>query len=99
VPDIVHSLLATEAALVKLGARGISAAEAEQTLWNRHAVVKNRRGHPTRRQGRDRRLLIGHTDSNRPLTLVIEQTVEPATWLLVTGWVSTPAERKILMRS
>jgi hypothetical protein len=32
------------------------------------------------------------------LTLVIERTVEPTTWLIVTGWDSTEAERKILER-
>jgi len=99
VSDAVIQLLATEAALEKLGARGVSAAEAEQTLWNRHVVAKNRRGRPERRQGDARRLLIGESDANRVLTLVIEETVEPTTWLLVTGWDSTPAERKILEKS
>jgi hypothetical protein len=42
-PEDVKQLLATEAALDKLGARGISTAEAGQTLWNRHAVIKNLR--------------------------------------------------------
>jgi hypothetical protein len=32
VPDVVNQLLATEAALDKLGARGISVVEAEQTI-------------------------------------------------------------------
>jgi hypothetical protein len=41
VPDDVKQLLATEAALDKLGARGISTTEAGQTLWNRHVVIKN----------------------------------------------------------
>jgi hypothetical protein len=99
VADAVKQLLATEAALDKLGARGISTAETEQTLWNRHVLVKNRRGRPERRQREARRLLIGHSDANRVLTLVIEETVEPTTWLLVTGWDSTPAERKILKKS
>jgi hypothetical protein len=30
------------------------------------------------------------------LTLVIEQTIEPTTWLIVTGWSSTDAERNRL---
>jgi uncharacterized DUF497 family protein len=82
VPDAVNQLLATEVALDKLGARGISAAEAEQTIWNRHVVVKNRRGDSERRQPDARRLVIGQSDANRVLTLVIEETVEPTTWLL-----------------
>jgi hypothetical protein len=30
------------------------------------------------------------------VTLVIEQTVDPTTWLIVTGWASTDPERKLL---
>ena len=52
---------------------------------------------PTRgRRAGKRLLLIGHTDGGRPLTLVIERTADPTTWLIVTGWGSTQAERKIL---
>lgn len=43
-----------------------------------------------------RRLLIGATDGGRVLTLVIAQTMEPTTWLVVTGWSSTPVERAIM---
>lgn len=43
-----------------------------------------------------RRLLIGRTDGGRFLTLVIERTVDPAAWLIVTGWVSTQPERRIV---
>ncbi len=43
-----------------------------------------------------RRLLIGRTDGGRSLTLVIEQTLDPTTWLIVTGWEATDSERKIL---
>jgi hypothetical protein len=43
-----------------------------------------------------RRLLIGRTNGDRCLTLVIEQTVDPTTWLIVTGWASTDPERKLL---
>lgn len=98
-PDAISQLLATEAAIDKLGARGISAAEAEQTLWNRHVLVRNRRGSSDRRQRDTRRLLIGHSVVNRYLTLVIEETVEPTIWLLITGWDSTTAERRILEKS
>jgi hypothetical protein len=40
-PDLVHELLATEAALVKRGARGISADEAGQLPRNSHVTVSN----------------------------------------------------------
>src|SRR5215208_6647868 len=45
-------------------------------------------------EGGDRRLLVGRTDGERPLTLVIERTQDPTTWLVVTGWVSTATERR-----
>jgi hypothetical protein len=44
----------------------------------------------------DRRLLIGRTDGGRTLTLVIERTIEPSTWLAITGWTATGHERKML---
>jgi len=93
VPDVVTELLVTEAALDKLGARTISADETEQLLHNEHVTVRNPK------QGAEpgtRRLLIGRTNGGRSLTLVIEQTVDPTTWLIVTGWEATESERKIL---
>jgi hypothetical protein len=90
--DTVRQLLATDIALDKLGGRGISAKEAEQLPRNEHDTVTNPRA-PARR-----RLLIGRTDGGRALTLVIERTVDPTTWLIVTGWDSTETERKILER-
>jgi hypothetical protein len=98
-PDVVNQLLATEVALDKLGARGISSDDAEQTIWNRHVMIRNRRGRAERHQREARRLLIGRNDAGRLLTLVIEETIEPTTWLLVTAWESTPAERMILEKS
>jgi hypothetical protein len=91
--EAIHQLLATDVALDKLGARGISADEAEQLLRNQHATVRNPRAGGD--EGK-RRLLIGRTDGDRTLTLVAEATVDPTTWLIVTGWESTQAERKIL---
>lgn len=82
----------TRRALQKLGVRTISAEEATQLPRNRHVIVSNPRD-PGRR-----RLLIGSTNGGRALTLVIEQTVDPTTWLVVTGWSATLAERRILRR-
>jgi hypothetical protein len=42
--------------------------------------------------------LIGSTDGGRVLMLVIEQTADATAWLVVTGWGSTLAERRILRR-
>lgn len=93
-PDVVHELLATERARNKLGARGISLEEVEQLPRNAHVTVRNPRGaEPARR-----RLLIGRTGGGRVLTVVIERTVDPTTWLIVTGWSATLAERRMLRR-
>lgn len=92
----VHQLLATDDALDKLGARAISAQEAEQLPRNHHVAVRNPREHASRG---GRMLLVGLTDRGRALTLVIERTADPATWLIVTGWSSTVTERKLLAGS
>jgi hypothetical protein len=91
--DAVHQLLATDVALDKLGARRISAEEAEQLPRNAHVTVRDPDGGS---EPGKRRLLIGRSDGGRALTLVIEHTADPTTWLIVTGWESTQAERKIL---
>jgi hypothetical protein len=93
VPDVVHELVVTERALDKLGARGISPDEAAQLPRNRHVVVRNPRD-----AGR-RRFVIGSSAGGRDLTLVVERTMEPTTWLIVTGWDATDAERRILSRA
>jgi len=93
VPDAVHELLVTEVGLAKLGVRQISADEGAQVPRNRHAIVRNPRAGAS--SGR-RRLLIGATDGGRILALVIEQTVESTTSLIVTGWSATVAERRIM---
>lgn len=43
-----------------------------------------------------RRLLVGLTAGGRALTLVIERTIDPTTWLIITGRNSTDTERKLL---
>ncbi len=91
--DSISQLLATDVALDKLGARGISAEEAEQVPRNRHAMVQNPRSGGAPQQ---RLLLIGRTDGGRVLTLVVERTADPTTWLVVTGWSSTERERRLL---
>jgi len=92
VADVVRELVPTDRGLEKLAARSISFREATQLPGNRHVVVRNP-SDPERR-----RLLVGATDGGRVLTLVIEKTVDPTTWLLVTGWSATLAERRILGR-
>lgn len=91
--EMIAQLLATDAARVKLGARNISAAEAGQLPRNRHATMRNPRASGD--EG-DRLLLIGNTDGGRALTLVLERTVDPTSWLIITGWEATERERRIL---
>lgn len=91
--EMIAQLLATDAARVKLGARDISTAEAEQLLRNLHATMRNPRAGG---QEGDRLLLVGRTDGGRALTLVLERTVDPSSWLIVTGWEATDRERRIL---
>jgi uncharacterized DUF497 family protein len=91
-PILVSHLDASDVARMKLGARGISVAEARQLLRNGHEIAPNPRG-----QGeRDRQMLVGRTDGGRVLTLVIESTFDPNSWVIVTGWTASPRERKVL---
>jgi hypothetical protein len=95
----VSELLAPDAAAAKLGARGISVAEAQQLPRNTHVTLRNRgRAQRGRRDLRDRRLLVGDTNGGRTLTLVIERTNDPTSWLIVTGW-PTPRKRRRIDRS
>ncbi len=89
-PDEINELVMIETAVEKLGARGISEAEALQLKDNSNAIAPNPRG------GKERRLLVGLTDGGRSLTLVIEQTLEPSSWLVITGWTAAAHERKML---
>jgi hypothetical protein len=95
-PDAANELLITDVGIEKLGARQITVEEAEETLRNRHVLVPNLRGAQERPQADTRRLLIGRTNGDRAVTLVIEATLDPTTWMIVTGWESTAAERKLL---
>jgi hypothetical protein len=92
----IHNLLATEAALDKLGARNISDDEAEQLSRNPHVTIPNVRGDRDRTQPPERRVLVGQTDGGRTLTLVVEETLDPESWLIITGWESTSVERRLL---
>lgn len=91
-PDVVRELVMIETAVEKLGARGISEAEALQLRANLNTTTRN----PSQSGDVQRRLLIGKTDGGRVLTLVIEQTLEPSTWLVITGWTAATHERKML---
>jgi hypothetical protein len=40
--------------------------------------------------------LIGETDGGRVLTVILAATAEPDRWRPVTGWESSPQERRQL---
>ena len=63
----------TEAAIEKLGARGITTHDARKVPRNDHVLIRNPRGASPGK----RRLLVGRTDGGRVVTLVIEQTIDP----------------------
>jgi hypothetical protein len=93
--DTIYELRVTRAAIMKLAARGISVDEAEELPRNNHVTLRNRgRARRSARKLRDRRLLIGETNGGRTLTLVIERTNDPTSWVIVTGWAATDAERR-----
>ena len=71
-----------------------SADDIRQLLANKHITADNPQA--VGRGGAVRRLLIGQTDGGRYLTVVIEATLDPTTWLPITAWDSTAAERKLL---
>jgi hypothetical protein len=71
--------------------------EIRQLLANPHVTADNPAG-PNPRTEAARYLLIGRTDGGRYLTVVIEATLDPTTWLPVTAWESAESERKILER-
>ena len=72
-----------------------SANEIRQLLAHPHVLAENPRVRSVA-SGPERSLLIGRTDGGRLLTVVIEATLDPTTWLPVTAWASTAAERRIL---
>lgn len=89
----ISEFVTTELSERKLGARGISTGEADQILNNHYETKCNPRG-----DGGERRriFVIGFTDGDRALTLVVEETLDPTIWLIVTGWVASRQEREIL---
>ncbi|MCP9489739.1 MAG: hypothetical protein MSC31_07660 [Solirubrobacteraceae bacterium MAG38_C4-C5] len=72
--------------------------ELRQLLANAHVTAANPAG-PNASTGIARHLLIGRTDGGRALTVVIEATLYPTTWLPVTAWEASPAERRLLERA
>ncbi|HUR85503.1 MAG TPA: hypothetical protein VMY78_09170 [Solirubrobacteraceae bacterium] len=69
----------------------VSSGEVRQLIANDHVVA----GNPSGGKSDTRRLLLGVTDGGRALTIVVERTVDPTTWLVVTGWNSTAVERDL----
>ena len=94
-PIRIFHLEARDPARMKLGARGISVVEARQLLRNRYETMRTP---GSRRRGGNRVLLVGRTDGGRVLAFVVERTLDPNSWVIVTGWTASPRERKVLDR-
>ncbi len=88
---LISELVFTLAAVSKLEKRRISTAEVRELPWNRYRLVANPHGPDP-----GRRFLIGQTNAGRVLTIVIASTDEPTTWLVITGWEATAAQRRLL---
>lgn len=95
--DVVHQLFATEKALDKLGARGISMSEAEQLLRNRHASSGTYEATQTADSGQR----VGCSSASQTAngrSPSGSETIEPTTWLLITAWDATAVERRLIER-
>lgn len=93
--DTIYELRVTVAAIAKLAARGITTHEAEQLVNNRYVILRNTgRRRRSRRKLDTRRIVIGHTNGGRALTLIVERTNDPSSWLIVTGWATTSDEHR-----
>ncbi|MHB8660044.1 MAG: BrnT family toxin [Solirubrobacteraceae bacterium] len=73
-----------------LGRHGIGPEEIEQVTGNAYVTTRNAR------EPANRILMIGQTDGGRVLTVVLEATRDDVVWRPVTGWDSTPEERRLL---
>jgi hypothetical protein len=90
----ISELLAPDAAAEKLSVHGISVREAQQLPRNNHVTLPNTgRQRRSRRRLYARRVVVGRTNGGRTLTLIVEATNDPTTWLIVTGWTATSDER------
>jgi uncharacterized DUF497 family protein len=74
----------------KLAEHGIHPAEVMQLLDNPFTVRRNKKAQTGDRQ------LIGRTHGGRALTVILAATLVPGRWRPITGWESTPAERRAL---
>jgi hypothetical protein len=93
--DTIYELRVTVAAIKKLAARGISVDETEELIDNRYVIRRNTgRRRRNRRKLETRRIVNGRTNGGRALTLVVERTKTPTSWLIITGWPATPVERR-----
>lgn len=72
----------------KLAHHGISPIEVMQLLDNRFTIRRNKK------TGSGVRQLIGETHGGRQLTVILAPTSTPDRWRPVTGWESTPDERR-----
>lgn len=73
-----------------VGRHGVSPREIEQITGNPYITARNARG------PKNRIFMIGRTDGDRMLTVVLEATEDDAVWRPVTAWDAAPEERRLL---
>jgi uncharacterized DUF497 family protein len=93
-PFLIAELDFSHHAVRMLTLRGIAPAEVRQLPSHTHMTLPQRLS----TAGRQRHMLIGRTDGGRPLTVVIEETSDSASWIVITGWQSSIRERKLVWR-
>jgi uncharacterized DUF497 family protein len=72
----------------ELAAHNIYEYEAEQVFYNGPVWPKNRKS------GSGDRFMIGYTDANRALTLVVQIKRHARTLRVITGWDCEPEDRR-----
>jgi hypothetical protein len=74
----------------ELGRHRITPREVMQILSNRYTFRRNRKERSGTLQ------LIGETDGGRTLTVILVETPVDGRWRPITGWDSSPGERRAL---
>jgi hypothetical protein len=86
----VHDLRFTRSGSRQARRAGDLRAAGAAVLGNRYDLLQIRDLRPPRW------LLIGYDNGGTGLTLVVEPTLDPTTWLVITGWVATRRQRRMV---
>jgi hypothetical protein len=82
VTELIVSVRVNEKAAI----HGITEAQLESVVANRHIVIRNRKGRAASH------MMIGYDDQDRCLAVPVIPTDHPGTWRAVTAWYCKPSE-------